>query len=244
MAKKYHFGAVRLLGLLAVLYGVTGVITDLSGIYEFAEFTGASFVDTLIDYYSTSSFMVINFAYYLMFTLFGIIYTFNTKPSMKKAGFNPKAYAMIGFAFLFTLQNLVYFLIGYPFDFTIPEEFTWDIVKTYVMSIYCTIGEVLMIAALMNYLRGGKVIRSFMFISFVMAFILAAVDGLVGIEEVIGAVEASNGGFYEVSELIYKLSLVLITFFLMTFAFSHDRIIVMRKKRTDLEKEEPTPEKE
>ena len=50
MAKKYHFGAVRLLGLLAVLYGVTGVITDLSGIYEFAEFSGESFIDAIIDY--------------------------------------------------------------------------------------------------------------------------------------------------------------------------------------------------
>ena len=243
MAKKYHFGAVRLLGLLAVLYGVTGVITDLSGIYEFAEFSGESFIDAIIDYYSSSSFMVISFAYYFLFALFGVIYTFNTKPSMKKAGFNPKAYAMIGFAFLFTLQNLVYFMIGYPFDFTIPEEFSWSVVKTYVMSIYCTIGEVLMIAALMNYLRGGKVIRIFLFVAFIMAFILAAVDGLVGIEDVIDAVETSNGGFYEVSELIYKVSLVIITFFLMMFSFSHDRILVKRKKVTNEDVVE-TPVKE
>lgn len=242
MAKKYHFGAVRLLGLLAVLYGVTGVITDLSGIYEFAEFTGDSFIDTLIDYYTTSSIMVFSFAYYFMFALFGVIYTFNTKPSMKKAGFNPKAYAMIGFAFLFTLQNLVYFLVGYPFDFSIPSEFSWDVVKTYVMGVYCTIGEVLMIAALMNYLRGGKVIRMFLFVAFIMAFILAAVDGLVGIEELIDAVNASNGGFYEVSELIYKVSLVIITFFLMMFSFSHDRILIKRKKV--IMDDVVTPEKE
>lgn len=240
MAKKYHFGAVRLVGLFAVLYGVTGVITDLAGVYDFASITGESFIDTLIDWYSQSSFYVIQFAYYLLFAIFGVIYIFNTKPSMKKAGFNPKAYAMIGFAFIFTLQNLVYFMIGYPFDFTIPEEFTWEIVKTYVMSIYCTVGEVLMIAALINYLRGGKVLRGFLFLAFVLAFVLAAVDGLVGIEDLINAVKDSNGGFHEISELVYKLSYVAVTFFLAMFSFSHDRILKVRPKKDS----EPVPEKE
>ena len=241
MAKKYHFGAVRLLGLLAILYGVTGVITDLTGIYEFADFTGDSFLNCLIEKYSQTAFEVIEFAYYLMFVIFGVIYTFNTKPSMKRAGFNPKAYAMVGFAFIFTLQNLVIFMIGYPFDFTIPEEFTWDTVKSYVMSIYCTVGEVLMIVALMNYLRGGKVLRSCMFIAYALAFIYAAVDGLVGIEDLIEAVKVSEGGFYEVSELIYKVSFVAITFFLMMFSFSHDRIVKIRKRSND---DEPAPERE
>jgi hypothetical protein len=244
MAKKYHFGAVRLLGLLAVLYGVTGVITDLAGIYEFADFTGDSFLDCLIEQYSQTSFEVIEFAYYLMFAIFGLVYMFNTKPSMKRAGFNPKAYAMVGFAFIFTLQNLIIFMVGYPFDFSIPEEFTWDIVKTYVMSIYCTVGEVLMIVALMNYLRGGKVIRSFMFVAFALAFVYAAVDGLVGIQDLIDAVNVSNGGFYEVCELIYKVSFVVITFFLMMFSFSHDRIVKIRRKSSKDEDVEPSPEKE
>ena len=238
MAKRYHFGAVRLVGLLAVLYGVTGVITDLTWIYEFYEFSWDSFITCLIDYYTSTSYSMINFSYYLLFALFGIIYVFNTKPSMKKAGFNPKAYAMIGFAFLFTLQNLVYFMVYYPFDFTLPSEFSWGVVKVYVMSIYCTVGEVLMIIALMNYLRGGKVLRPLMLIAFIMAFILAAVDGFVGIEDVIDAVQMSNGGFYEVSELVYKISLVLITSFLVLFSFSHDRIL--RKRNNDL----PTAEKD
>ena len=231
MAKRYHFGAVRLLGLAAVLYGVTGIITDLSFYYDFADFEFSAFVECLQDMYFMTSLGMIQFAYYVLFTVFGLVYMFNTKPSMRKAGFNPKAYAMIGFAFLFTLHNMVYFMIYYPFDFTIPEEFTVDVIETYIMNIYCSVGEVLMIAALINYLRGGKVIRSFLFISYVMAFALAVATGLVGIEALIDAVEASQGGFNEVSELVFNVSFVVITFFLMMFSFSHDRILRKRPKQ-------------
>ena len=64
-----------------------------------------------------------------------------------------------------------------------------------------------------------------------MAFALAVATGLVGIEALIDAVEASQGGFNEVSELVFNVSFVVITFFLMMFSFSHDRILRKRPKQ-------------
>lgn len=230
MAKRYRFGAVRLLGLLAVLYGVTGIVSDLTGVeYTFSKFELDGFLQCLADTYFMTSAGMFEFVYYMLFTVFGIIYVFNTKPSMKKAGFNPKAYAMIGFAFLFVLQNLLYFMVHYPFDFSMADESGMMVARMFVLYIYCSVGELLMIIALMNYLRGGKVIRPLMFVTFLMAFIFAILDGLVGIEALIDAVRTSNGGISEVSALIYKVSLVLITFFLLTFSFSHDRILRWRR---------------
>jgi hypothetical protein len=83
-----------------------------------------------------------------------------------------------------------------------------------------------------------------MFVAFALAFVYAAVDGLVGIQDLIDAVNVSNGGFYEVCELIYKVSFVVITFFLMMFSFSHDRIVKIRRKSSKDEDVEPSPEKE
>ena len=228
MAKKYSFGAVRLLGLLAVVYGIAGIVSSLYTYYVASE-TVTEFLEFLVDVYFSSSLTVFEMAYYVIFTIFGLIYMFNTKPSLNLTGFNPKAYAMIGFTFLFTIHNVLYFLVYYPFDFSLPTEFSWVVVKGYAMNIYCSFGEILMIIALMNYLRGGKVVRKLLFFTFLLSFIMAAIDGLVGVETLIDAVKASKG-VGETSTLIHNISFIVITFMLMMFSFSHDRRLKKKKK--------------
>ena len=97
------------------------------------------------------------------------------------------------------------------------------------MNIYCSFGEILMIIALMNYLRGGKVVRKLLFFTFLLSFIMAAIDGLVGVETLIDAVKASKG-IGETSTLIHNISFIVITFMLMMFSFSHDRRLKKKKK--------------